>query len=287
MSTIAPPPAAPSTVPGGPGAPGDAGGSGGPRASARVVAILAIVLGVVLVAGALVTGVFSAVRAASQRTETLTTDATGIRSLDIDVAGADLTVAYGGDEVRLTVTGNASDWRLRRDGDGLTVTTERGWWGSWARFGESDVAVLTLPQSLERSGLDADLSLAAGTLQANGAFSALDLDLSAGSIDVSGSARSLEADVSAGRLVFDLADVGEAELQLSAGAANGELSGHAPREVAIDVSAGRLDLTLPDEAYAVTPDVSAGEFTNRLSVGPTAGNSVSVNVSAGYVALRS
>ena len=38
----------------------------GPRTSARVIAILAIALGAVLVAGALVTGVFSTARAAQQ-----------------------------------------------------------------------------------------------------------------------------------------------------------------------------------------------------------------------------
>lgn len=259
----------------------------GPRTSARVIAILAIALGAVLVAGALVTGVFSAARAATQRTETLTADARGIRSLDVDVAAADLEIVYGGEEATLTVTGNVADWRLVRDGDGLAVTTQRGWWGSWRPFGDSDRAVLTLPQSLERAGLDADLSLAAGSLRATGAFGDLDLDLSAGAMDVSGSARALETDVSAGRLVFDLADVRDADLQLSAGAANGTLTGSAPQTVTIDVSAGRLDLTLPDVSYAVGSDVSAGELRNDLDIDARSDRRVSVSVSAGFVALGS
>lgn len=258
----------------------------GPRASARVIAILAIALGAVLIVGTILVGVFSAVRAAAQRTETLTTDAAGIRDLDIDVDAADLEIVYGGDAVTLNVTGSAQDWQLSRDGESVVVTTERGWWGGWRMFGEGDVAVLTLPAALERTALDADLSLSAGALRASGTYGELDLDLSAGSMDLGGTARTLDVDVSAGRLAFDLAGVQEADLQLSAGSANGVLDQTAPRELTIDVSAGRLDLVLPDEVYAVTTDVSAGDFENGLRVDPGAGNRVSVSVSAGFVGLR-
>ena len=134
---------------------------------------------------------------------------------------------------------------------------------------------------------DADLSLSAGALRADGRYSSLDLDLSAGSMSVSGTAQSLDADVSAGRLVLDLDGVDEADLRLSAGAIGGELTGRAPQEVTVDVSAGRLELTLPDASYAVASDVSAGEFQNRLTVDAGSDHRVSVSVSAGFALLRS
>ncbi len=266
---------------------GTPGGPDGPRASSRVIAILAIALGTTLILGTIAVGVGSAVRAAARGTATLTADATGIRDLDIDIAAANLEIVYRGDAVTLDVTGNAGDWHLGRDGESLTVSTDRSWWGPWRLFDEGDVAVLTLPASLENTEIDADLSLSAGQLRTDGTFGELDVDLSAGTIDLGGSARSLDVDVSAGRLQFDLADVGETDLQLSAGSVTGTLTGSAPREVTVDVSAGRLELTLPDETYAVTSDVSAGDFQNRLRVDAGSAHRVSVEVSAGFVGLHS
>ena len=88
-------------------------------------------------------------------------------------------------------------------------------------------------------------------------------------------------------LPVSLADVRDADLQLSAGAANGTLTGSAPQTVTIDVSAGRLDLTLPDVPYAVGSDVSAGELRNDLDIDARSDRRVSVSVSAGFVALGS
>lgn len=258
-----------------------------PRASARVIAILAVALGAVLILGAVVSGVFSAVRAATQRTQTLTADAAGVADLEIDISSAQLTIVYGGDQVSLEVTGSAGDWRLTRDGDSLEVTTDRLWWGDWTLLGGDDTAVLTLPRALETRALDADFSVSNGVIGASGTYRELDLDLSAGSMNISGSAEAVDADISAGRLTFDLADVREADLQLSAGAVDGALTGRPPSETVIDVSAGRAELTLPDDTYAVSADVSAGTFDNRLSVDPTSRNRVSVAVSAGFAGLTS
>lgn len=253
------------------------------RTSSRVVAILAIVLGAALILGTLLSAVFSVVRAASLRTETFTADAAGVTELDVDISGASLEIRYG-DEASLTVDGAPGDWRFERTDDALRVTNDRSWWSGW-RWGVTDEAVLTLPRSFERIGLDADLQVSGGTLTAAGTFGDLDLELAAGSIDVSGSARELSVDGSAGRIVLDLADIDSADLTLSAGALTGALTGDAPQEVSADVSAGRLDLTLPDVSYAVTSDVSAGEFRNDLTVDPASRHRVDVQVSAGAVLL--
>lgn len=253
------------------------------RTSARVVAILAIVLGSVLILGTVVSGVFSIVRDGSRRTETFTADAADIAQLDVDVAGADLTLRYG-DTATLEVNGAAADWRFERDGDTLRVTNTQPWWQGW-HWGDIDQAVLTLPRALERTAVSADFSVSGGRLTSDATFDELDLELAAGAIDVSGSARTIDVEGSAGRITLDLADVGSAELTLSAGELTGALTGSAPDTVSIDVSAGRLDLTLPDESYAITSDVSAGEFRHTLTVDPASRHTIDVSVSAGAAVL--
>ncbi|MFT3797271.1 hypothetical protein [Microbacterium sp.] len=278
-TTLTPPPLPPTPA-------AAAGGPAPTRASSRVIAVLAIAFGTVLILGAIFTGVFAALRGSPQTTS-FTADAAGITELDIDVAAAELTVVYSGSEARLDVTGNTSDWRLTRDDDTLSVATERDWWGGFRWFDDGDSAVLTLPASLENTAIDGDFSLSAGVLRAHGRYGELDLDLSAGSMDVSGSARSVDADAAAGRLLFDLSGVDEADLRLSAGAMTATLSGVAPSDVSVDVSAGRLVLTLPDAVYDVTGDSTAGEFQNRLSLDPGSAHRVSVSLSAGFVRLQS
>lgn len=253
------------------------------RSSARVVAILAIIFGGVLIVGTVFSGIFSIVRASALTTETFTADAAGISELDVDIAGANLTVRYG-DEATLAVDGAAADWRFERDGDALRVTNDQPWWRGW-RWGAADHAVLTLPRSLERTALEADLSLSGGELTADATFGELDLELAAGAMDVSGSARTVTVDGSAGRITLDLADVTSAELSLSAGELTGALTGAAPDSLSVDVSAGRIDLTLPDEAYAVSSDVSAGNFRHTLTVDPVSRRTVDAQVSAGAVVL--
>jgi len=280
MSTttpLTPPPVAgPPTTPGSPGVPPR-------RTSARVIAILAIVVGGILILGTVTAGVFSAVRAATLRTETFTADAAGIAALDIDISGASLTVEYGR-TAELTVDGAAGDWRFERDGDVLRVTNERSWWMGW-RWGGTDEAVLTLPSALQRTAIDAELGVSGGVLHADGTYGDLDIELAAGSIELSGSARDLDVDASAGRTVFDLDGVDTADITLSAGAVTGTLTGSAPSEVTADVSAGRLQLTLPDSAYAIASDVSAGEFRHTLTEDPASPHRVSVQVSAGAAIL--
>lgn len=287
-TTLTPPPVPP--------APPSDGGVTGPvspqppahRPGSRVVAILTIVLGIALILGALGTSVLAAI-GTSQRgaSGTLTADAVGIQSLKVDVAAADLTIVYGGESVVLDVNGAASDWRVRRDGPALVVATQRTWWSALRPFNESDTAVLTLPQSLKGSALDADLSLSAGSLRADGDFGRLDVTVSAGAMNLSGRAATLDAEVSAGRLVFDLARVDTARLKLSAGSVDGSLAGSAPSAVSVDLSAGRLALILPDDRYAVSSNASAGDIENRLRVDSTSPHRITVGVSAGYVSLRS
>jgi len=73
---------------------------------------------------------------------------------------------------------------------------------------------------------------------------------------------------------------------VSAGAVDARLTDSAPHKVVVDVSAGSLDLLLPDATSDVRSDVSAGDFENGLRTELGARNVVDVTVSAGTVTIN-
>jgi len=259
-----------------------------PRSSSRVIAIIAICLGTVLVIGAVFAGVVSTVRSLAVRSEVLTAEVAGISGIDVDIAAAELIVVYGDvDDATLEITGSGiADWSVTRNGDDLVVDTDRSWWRGWNLFGtRGDRAVLTLPAGLQ--GIDASLDLSAGSITARGDFGELDLGLAAGSIDVTGSADEVDIDLSAGRVTFDLDGVRSGAVRVSAGSVEGRLGGAAPERLALEASAGQIDLVLPEGSYDVRSDVTAGTLDNRLSTAPGARSEITVDLAAGTVTLRS
>ncbi|GAA3215495.1 DUF4097 family beta strand repeat-containing protein [Microbacterium terregens] len=260
------------------------------RGASRVVAILTIALGGAVVLGAIGSATFSTIAAASVHTESQSIDAAGVTDLDISVNGAALRIEFDDVvEATLEVTSGAGvgPWTLERDGDELNVESPRRFGPGWFFFGEDVKATLTLPRDIEGATLDADLDLSAGDLTVDGDFGALDIEVSAGSLTVDGSAKTLLADLSAGGADIDLTDVAEAEFTVSAGTIDARLEGSPPRTVTVDVSAGSLDLRLPDGSYDVQSDVSAGEFHNELRTDAGARNVVNVTVSAGSATITS
>lgn len=283
MSTTLTPPPAGTDVPPPP--------AGRPtRASSRVVAIILIAFGALVVLGAIVSAVVATIAAASVHTTVRTASAAGVDDLKVDVAAGSLRVVYADvsdAELEVTSTWGADRWTLRRDEDTLVVSTPDNWsnWlGSGWMFGGTGDAVLRLPQSL--AGTDADFSLAAGELTADGAFGDLTLDLGAGRATIDGSATSLDAQISAGAGDVDLEGVDEANLSVSAGSLTVALSGAQPSDVELDVSSGSARVTVPEGEYDVTSDVSAGNLDNGLGSTPGADSTIRVQVSAGQAVLR-
>lgn len=217
-------------------------------------------------------------------------DTAGITALSVDANAAEFQLRFADvKEAELEVTGsNRQDWRLQRSNDELVVSSGGSWFGGGfclfgCNFGD-DMVVLTLPRSLE-GVIDADLSLGAGSLTAEGDFRDLDIEVSAGKALATGSARSLSAELGAGRADFRLDGVQEASFDVSAGKVVAELTGAAPREVELDVSAGSLELTVADVPYAVESRVEAGQLDNKLQTRPNSPNVIEASVSAGSVTL--
>ncbi|WP_417509581.1 hypothetical protein [Microbacterium sp.] len=272
-------------------------GSGG-----RATAIALAVFGGVVLLGAGGTAAFAAThdlreaahpRGTGAQSQSVSVD--GVESLRVDVAGSDVTARFGDvDEATLEVDGKGrSDWKLERHEDELVVSSPDRGFGGWFDidwFGDDwlseETVILTLPESLNDGRLDAEFTLSAGSLDIDGAYGEVDIEVGAGALKIDGSAESLDADVSAGRADVTLAGVTEADFTVSAGKIVAELIDTTPSSVSIDVSAGSLDLTVPDDAYRVNQEVSAGSLDNRLDTSNQSRFVIEASVSAGSVVLR-
>ncbi len=262
--------------------------AGAPGATAITV-VTAVIGGIALLGS----GATAAVAASGDlvRTDTVQTlDVTGITGLDLDVTATDVRIEFGGvSEAELAVTsGRGRTWTLERDDDELLVRSPDsrfGWWfGNW--FDDEETVVLTLPEELQDAGLDASLTLNAGSLTVSGTFAELDVEVTAGDLTVDGAATALDAQLSAGGADILLDGVKTADFGVSAGDLTVELTGTAPTDTTIDVSAGELDLTVPEGGYRVTQSVSAGTLDNELDQDSDARRTIDVSVSAGTVTLR-
>lgn len=276
-----------------------------PRRSNWVLITTAIVGGIVLigaVGAAALSGLTALTKPSNESPQLLTADASDMTNIRVDASAADVSVTCDRDGEHaeelavLTASEGPQRWHLRMERETLRVGTERGhfgWlgginlfgWGAW----QPQTVSISLPEhACEGGTVSADFDLSSGRLLAKGEFDALRLDVSAGDAMVAGAARTVEADVSAGGAELLLADVEEAKLQVSAGGLTGAFTGDAPRQLRIDVSAGEIDLELPDVPYLVSSDVSAGSFDNFLRTGGSTADDhrVDVDVSAGGVTLR-
>lgn len=190
-------------------------------AAARPIMIATAVLGGLALVGTGATAAFSAVgeaRAASLGTSTLTADTAGVTGVDLEIGGADVTLAFGDvDEATIEADGRDSDrWKLQRDGDRLVVESPRAFFDfclGWCD--EARSAVVTLPSDLE--GVDLGISLGAGHVDADGEFGDLGVEVGAGEVVLAGAARSLDIEVSAGDFDAELSGVRTAGFDVSAG----------------------------------------------------------------------
>ena len=253
-----------------------------------VIGVLTAVVGGIALIGSGGSEAWAAFGAVNREDTVQTADAGDLTGLDVDAEAASMTVAFGDvDQAVLEVrNGTRNSWWMEREGGELSVGKRGAWCIMWCHREQED-AVLTLPRELDDGSLDAELSLDSGELRTDGSFADLETSVDAGTLTVTGSARTLEAGVDAGRADLDLSGVEDARFEVSAGRIDAELTGDAPAGVEFDVSAGALDLTLPDEPYRVAVGRSAGSLDNQLeTAGSTSAATVSGALSAGDVPLR-
>lgn len=259
----------------------------GTKKSIGAITVVVAAFGGVVMLGSAASAAVTGLQQIGPQSGQLTTDARGVTSIDLEVGGAEMRVMFDDvDQAELRVEGaSANGWTLRTDGDELEVHgPDRGfdWWSpDWLRGDER--AVLVLPLALE--GVDADLTLHAGSLDVVGEFGGLGVDVNAGALSLNGDARDLDLEVNAGRADIELRGVEQAQFTISAGRIVSTLAS-VPDSVDFTVSAGSLDLTLPDEEYDLRRQVSAGSLDSSLDESTDSPHRISGSVSAGSATLR-
>lgn len=262
--------------------------NGTTKKSVGALTVVLVLVGGVAMLGTGTVAAFAGTRQISPSGGHLQAQVQGVAALDMTISAADVTVEFSGDvhQAKLQIeAGSVDGWSLKRDGDRLKVRGPQrglGWFQpDW--FTGDQRATLLLPIALK--DIDADLTLQAGALSVDGAFHRLHLKMNAGSLSVSGSATNLDAELNAGRADIDLSGVTTADYTVNAGRMTSVLS-TVPDKVGVSVSAGELDLTVPQAEYDLRRNVTAGSIDSRLTERAGSGHDVSVNVSAGSVTLR-
>lgn len=261
----------------------------GPGTRNKSLTIILSVLGGLVLLGLVLGTSWSSITSLNRTDSVQTADATGIDTLEVEANAGEFTLQFADiTEARLEVRSSRGAWDLERQGNTLVVDSPGGW-GNWCFFGcdsRPSVVVLSLPEFLNDGQLDVQLSLAAGEFITEGDFKTLDMDMSAGRLVALGAADSVDLRLGAGQATVELADVHTARFDISAGRLDGVFSGSAPASVQGEVSAGMLDLTLPEAGYDVRSTVSAGNLDNRLATASDSAHQVTMDVSAGNVVLR-
>ena len=257
----------------------------------KPVNTILMVLGALVVLTLLITTARTAITSLNREQSTQSLDTTGVTSLEISANSGRFELVYAdATEATLEVdSANGSDWKLSRQGGKLVVDSPNSW-GDWCFFGcgfDTNEATLILPKSLNDGSLDAKFDLAAGDFTAVGAYQNLVAEVGAGELDLSGTAQSADIRLGAGKAEVSLADVQHAVFDISAGHLAGNLTGTVPQSISAEVSAGSLDLELPDGSYDVRQTVDAGNLSNLLVTDPQSPNKISIALSAGNAKLSS
>ncbi|MFZ1382371.1 MAG: hypothetical protein WAS54_06245 [Scrofimicrobium sp.] len=238
---------------------------------ARIVTLVLTIVGVIALLFTILGGIAQGLRVPffsnSEPPGPVSTD--GVVEVEIDSSASDFTLQFAPvDEAELTVTGQgAGDWQMTREGETLQVSPTRNTWWRWQGEGQGSAVALTLPESLQQSGISLDLSMAAGKFATEGAFTEVD------------------AEVAAGTALFDLTDTREASFSLAAGSLSASLNGTPPTSVDVEVAAGAMNLSLPDTAYSLDQRIGAGTFSNGLRIDPASPNEIEVDLMAGSLTL--
>lgn len=260
-----------------------------PGSSAKPLNIILAMLGILALLTVLISTTREAVATLRSSHSVQSTSVQGVSALDIRAASGTFNLKFAAvEEATLDVrSSSGKDWTLERRGETLEVKAPEDWL-NFCFFGctkADNEVTLTLPQELNDGSMDAKLKLGAGQLNAEGSFNILDLDVSAGALNMDGTAKDLDAKLGAGRADLALADVQQADLDISAGRLDAKFSGAAPQRVDAKVSAGTLQLTVPDTSYAVMADSSAGSVDNGLQTSSSSQHRISVRTSAGSAVL--
>lgn len=258
----------------------------------RATAVAFTVIGLVIAGAGTTAAAASAARFNDKQSDVLTADVAGISQLDLESAVASLRVVFADTDVatldvQSTRPSGISDWSLQVTGDTVTLDHAGSWWSGGSFFGVygEETLTLTLPRELD-GRLQLELDNSAGDAVIEGDFVSVEASVSAGDLQLTGAVTDLDLSLGAGSARLDVADVDTLDVEVSAGSVRGAVTGSAPTSSTFEVSAGDVNLEMPDETYRVNRDVSFGDVSVDLATDSAATRTITIEVSAGDVTLR-
>ncbi len=251
------------------------------------VAVVIAVIGAVALVSSLGNGILAGMAAAGGRSDVLTAPADDVRSIDLDIDRAATHVRFGDvREATLSVDQpglGLGSWRLTNTGGTLEVRSPDSW-GPFNRWTRTDLT-LVLPRELAGQ-VALDGSFNAGEARIDGDFSTVAVELNAGRLHIAGAAEAFRVEVNAGDVTAELTDVATLRAAVQAGALDATLTGEPPRQVEADLTAGRIELAVPDADYAINHSgVLASTGDVRVRQDPTSPLTMDLRVQLGELSV--
>ena len=260
-----------------------------PANNGKPLNIILAVLGGLVILTLVIATARSAFASVSREHSIQEAEVSGVTALDVSASSGRFDLVFADTETAtLEVrSAKAASWKLQREGNRLVVKAPNGW-DNFCFFGcgfDENEATLVLPESLNNGTLDADFDLSAGSFNAVGDYKNVVVEVGAGDLKLTGSAHTADVDLGAGEATVRLENVESARFDISAGELIGELSGEAPKSIDGSVSAGSLELQLPERTYDLRQNTAAGSVENQLATDPNSPHKITIQVSAGNAIL--
>ncbi|MFD1377735.1 hypothetical protein ACFQ4U_15550 [Micrococcus antarcticus] len=261
-----------------------------PPNNGKPLNIILAVLGGLVILTLVIATARSAFASVSREHSVHEAEVSGVTALEVSASSGRFDLVFADtDKATLEVkSAKSASWKLHRERDRLVVEAPNAW-DNFCFFGcgfDDNEATLVLPQSMDNGRLDADFELSAGSFNAVGAYKDLVVEVGAGELNLTGSAHTADIDLGAGEATVRLDNVRSARFDISAGELIGELSGTAPKSIEGSVSAGSLELELPEATYDLRQNTAAGSVENLLATDPNSPNKITIDVSAGSATLH-
>ncbi|WP_430592758.1 DUF4097 family beta strand repeat-containing protein [Humidisolicoccus flavus] len=247
-----------------------------------------IVVGAVVAVVALGAGASASFWSSQRGSASLDADMTGVTAIELDSSGANIDVEFADVEVAtLNVVNEGSpgyEWKLTTENGVLRVAQDEPWF-SWSFQSKLDDITLLLPEEFRDAALDLEINHAGGAVEIAGSFGDITAVLDGGMIDLDGAASALNLEVNGGFAELALDDLRTAEIELSGGRVDAEISGEQPRDITASVTAGTLDLIVPQGSYNTVLSQLAGSIDNQLDVDSKSESRIRVDLVGGSATL--
>lgn len=199
-----------------------------------------------------------------------------------DIDEAEIAFDQGGSNLQLDFKVSGGELRVRVDHPGW------GWLGGFGNWGWNDSATLelSLPEGMQRDGVDLFVENTAGNLTVDGEYGDVELESTAGDVRMTGAVDDLEIRTTAGNVRVNGVEVNGSFLgESTAGDVSIEFDS-LPESIVMESTAGNVKALLPRGSYRIDTDTTAGNVTQNLSSDQNSDRVYRFETTAGNIELN-